>query len=101
MSYLEQPWKALEAEVDEAIVAAAEGPARSPDAPLVDLEKQLQKFVHIIDVTERAAANLIRHMVDQRKQNVRSIAKTIGKDPKWVKERLDAAKEVEPAEAAA
>jgi hypothetical protein len=36
VSYLEQPWKALEAEVDEAIVAAAEGPARSPDAPLVD-----------------------------------------------------------------
>jgi DNA repair exonuclease SbcCD ATPase subunit len=98
VSYLEKPWLAAAAE-------AARGPAPdpadfNPDAvPLVDLEKQLESFIAQLDVVERAAADLIHYMVDQRKQSVRSVAKLIGKDPKWVKEKFDLAKPVTEAPA--
>jgi hypothetical protein len=103
VSCLNEPWKAVEAEAGETTLddehAALEN-YEYTKAPLGDLEKQLQDIVDQIGRSERAAANLISHMVDQRKQNVRSIAKLIGKDPKWVKEKLDFGRPV-AAEAAA
>lgn len=89
VSYLDKPW-----------LATAKSPDFNPGAPLGDLEKKLQGAVSEIDNAERAAAVLIHFMVNQRKQSVRSIAKLIDKDPKWVKEKFDLAKPV-TAEAAA
>jgi hypothetical protein len=95
VSYLDKPWLAAAAEMESAIEAKCD----ARNAPLVELEKQLQSIVTTLDVAERAAATLIVHMVDQRKQTVRSIAKLIGKDPKWVKEKFDLAKPVTEAAA--
>jgi hypothetical protein len=95
VSYLDKPWLAAAAEMESAIEAKCD----AKNAPLVELDKQLQSIVTTLDVAERAAANLIFHMVDQRKQTVRSIAKLLGKDPKWVKDKFDLAKPVTEAAA--
>jgi hypothetical protein len=87
-SYLEKPW--LRLATDE----ARQPETFNPDAPLDDLEKQLQGIVAELDIRERAAAELIRCLVDHRKQGIRSIAKKLAKDPKWVKERFERAKPV-------
>jgi hypothetical protein len=93
VSYLDKPWLAHAA--DE----ARQPEPFNPDAPLVDLEKKLQGIVAQMDAAEKAAATLILHMVEQRKQSVRSIAKLIGKDPKWVKKKFNLAKPVTEAAA--
>jgi hypothetical protein len=124
VSYLEKPWLANAAEESVAeekrivirheeepaaktttrLVVVSEAAVRQPqtfdpDASLFELEKRLQLTVEELDVAEREAAELIRCMVERRKQNVGSIAKLIGKDPKWVKEKFDLAKPVTEAAA--
>jgi hypothetical protein len=124
VSYLEKPWLAHAteesvaeekrivirheeepaAETTTRLVVVSEAAVRQPqtfdpDASLFELEKRLQLTVEELDVAEREAAELIRCMVDHRKQGIRSIAKLIGKDPKWVKEKFDAAKPVTEAAA--
>lgn len=106
-TFLNKPWLALAA-TEAAKEPEPEAPAATSPCPcpicdethaLVDLEKQLQGIVVEMDAAERAAAALIFHMVEQRKQSVRSIAKLIGKEPKWVKEKFDLAKPVTEAAA--
>jgi hypothetical protein len=106
VSFLDKPWLAHAAE--DAKEPEPEAPAATSPCPcpigdethaLVDLEKQLQSIVAEMDAAERAAATLIHHMVDQRKQSVRSIAKLIGKEPKWVKDKFDLAKPITEAAA--
>jgi hypothetical protein len=99
MSYLEKPWLAAAAQAAKEPEPETTDDPLLTNAPLVDLEKKLQGIVAQMDAAEKAAATLILHMVEQRKQSVRSIAKLIGKHPKWVKEKFDLAKPVTEAAA--
>jgi hypothetical protein len=56
----------------------------NPGAPLVELETQLRTAVACADAANKTAGALILHMVEQRKQTVRSIANTVGKSAGWV-----------------
>jgi hypothetical protein len=90
MPFHDKPWLAHAAEMEAAIEAKCD----TMNAPLDELEKQLQSIITTFDVAEKAAANLIFHMVRQRKQTIKSVAKLIGKDPKWIKEKFELAKPV-------
>ena len=65
-------------------IVAPQPASFNPSAPLVELETQLRTAVACADASNKTAAALILHMIEQRQQSVRSIARTVGKSPSWV-----------------
>ena len=65
-------------------IVAPQPASFNPGASLVELETQLRTAVACADASNKTAAALILHMVEQRKQTVRSIANTVGKSVGWV-----------------
>jgi hypothetical protein len=65
-------------------IVASQPASFNPTAPLVELETQLRTAIACADASNKTAAALILYMVEQRKQTVRSIAKTVGKSVGWV-----------------
>ena len=65
-------------------VIAPQPASFNPGASLVELETQLRTAVACADASDKTAGALILHMVEQRKQTVRSIGNTVGKSAAWV-----------------